>query len=530
MERRPNFLIIQADQLTARALAAYGNRIVKAPNIDRLARNGVVFERAYCNYPLCAPSRFSMLAGRLASRIGAYDNGAEFPASVPTFAHYLRILGYQTCLAGKMHFIGPDQLHGFEERLTTDIYPSDFNWTANWDDASSDSTGGRLLAAAGEAQGVRAAGIYERTVQLDFDDEVAFRAVRKIHDHARGDDQRPFCLFVSFTHPHDPFAIPRRYWDRYRHEDIDLPKVPALARDRLDPHSQRLYDHIAVAAAGLTEAQVKLARHAYYGAISYIDDRIGDLLTALDTAGLSQETVVVFLSDHGEALGERGLWFKRSFFEPAMRIPLIFNAPQRFAARRCNRTVSLVDLFPTLIDLADPQSNNGAIATGTDGHSLRALLLGQTHAWPNLAFAEMTCEGTSAPCLMVVEGSLKYIHCETDPPLLYDLDADPFERENLAGHPAHAESLRQLHDRLERTWNVAALTQAVVDSQRRRRIVDRANAVGTVTTWDYAGRAPSHDRYFRPSPVNPSASNYNDDFQVRLRPDTARPARRTYPP
>src|SRR5437868_12811464 len=105
---QPNFLIIQADQLTPGALRAYGNRIVKAPNLDRLAASGVVFERAYCNYPLCAPSRFSMLAGRLASRIGAYDNGAEFGASVPTFLHYLRLLGYQTALAGKMHFIGPD--------------------------------------------------------------------------------------------------------------------------------------------------------------------------------------------------------------------------------------------------------------------------------------------------------------------------------------------------------------------------------------------------------------------------------------
>ena len=137
--RKPNFLFVQADQLAARALPAYGNRIAKTPNIDRLAGQGVVFEHAYCNYPLCAPSRFSMMSGLLATHAGAYDNGAEFPASLPTFVHYLRLLGYQTSLSGKMHFIGPDQLHGFEERLTTDIYPSDFNWTANW--SSSDGAG-----------------------------------------------------------------------------------------------------------------------------------------------------------------------------------------------------------------------------------------------------------------------------------------------------------------------------------------------------------------------------------------------------
>jgi choline-sulfatase len=222
MIRKSNFLFIQADQLTARVLSPYGNKIAKTPNIDRLADQGVVFDHAYCNYPLCAPSRFSMMSGLLATHAGAYDNGAEFPASLPTFIHYLRLLGYQTCLSGKMHFIGPDQLHGFEERLTTDIYPSDFNWTANWGKPSSENGAGRLLAAAGEAKGILQSGIYERTIQLDYDDEVAFKAVRKIHDLARSNDKRPFCLFVSFTHPHDPFAVPRKYWDRYRHEDIDM--------------------------------------------------------------------------------------------------------------------------------------------------------------------------------------------------------------------------------------------------------------------------------------------------------------------
>jgi choline-sulfatase len=121
-----------ADQLTARALPAYGNTIAKTPHIDSLAAAGVVFDSFYCNSPLCAPSRFSFLSGRQVSAIGAYDNAAEFPAQVPTFAHYLRRAGYQTVLSGKMHFCGADQLHGFEQRLTTDIYPADFGWTPDW--------------------------------------------------------------------------------------------------------------------------------------------------------------------------------------------------------------------------------------------------------------------------------------------------------------------------------------------------------------------------------------------------------------
>ncbi len=133
----PNILVIQADQLVAKMIGAYGNTIASTPNIDGLATQGTVFDSAYTNFPLCAPSRFSMMSGQLASTIAAYDNGAEFSSTTPTFAHYLRALNYQTCLVGKMHFVGADQLHGFEHRLTTDIYPADFNWTGDWSEAQS---------------------------------------------------------------------------------------------------------------------------------------------------------------------------------------------------------------------------------------------------------------------------------------------------------------------------------------------------------------------------------------------------------
>ena len=123
MSDRPNVLLVMADQLAASHLTAYGNTIVKAPDLDALARDGVVFESAYCASPLCAPSRSALLAGRRPSAIGAFDNAAELPAGTPTIAHVLRAAGYETTLAGKMHFVGPDQLHGFEERLTTDVYP-----------------------------------------------------------------------------------------------------------------------------------------------------------------------------------------------------------------------------------------------------------------------------------------------------------------------------------------------------------------------------------------------------------------------
>ena len=163
-----NFLIVIADQLSPRALPAYGNGVVKAPALSALAQGGVVFEHAYCNFPLCAPSRASFITGLLASRTGVFDNGAVLPASLPTLAHRLRARGYRTALAGKMHFIGPDQLHGFEERLTPDIYPAGIHWIPDWKAPLSER-----LPWYHDMSSVFGAGIAERSLQLAYDQEVS---------------------------------------------------------------------------------------------------------------------------------------------------------------------------------------------------------------------------------------------------------------------------------------------------------------------------------------------------------------------
>ena len=203
MSDHPNFLILMADQLTARALPAYGNKIAKTPHMDALAAAGVVFDSFYCNSPLCAPSRFSFLSGRQVSAIGAYDNAAELPAQVPTFAHYLRRAGYQTVLSGKMHFCGADQLHGFEERLPPiSIRPT----------SAGRRTGARFEHRPSwyhSMDSVTQAGPCTRTNQIDFDDEVVFNARQKLFDMARAKDRRPFCMVASMTHPHDPYVIPQ---------------------------------------------------------------------------------------------------------------------------------------------------------------------------------------------------------------------------------------------------------------------------------------------------------------------------------
>jgi len=483
---RPNFLILMADQLTARALPAYGNKTAKTPHIDTLASAGVVFDSFYCNSPLCAPSRFSFLAGRHVSAIGAYDNAAEFPAQVPTFAHYLRRAGYQTVLSGKMHFCGADQLHGFEERLTTDIYPADFGWTPDWSRFEHRPTWYHTM------DSVTQAGPCTRTNQIDFDDEVVFNARQKLFDMARAKDRRPFCMVASMTHPHDPYVIPQSYWDRYAGVSIDMPRVRMRA-DELDPHSRRLRHVCGLDLQEVNEAQTRAARRAYYGAVSYIDDQIGVLLAALADARFADDTIVMLLADHGDMLGERGLWYKMNFFEPACRIPLIVHAPGRFPARRVAHSASLVDILPTLCELAGIAPSS--YATPLDGSALTALLIGG--AGKDEVIGEYLAEGAIAPLVMVKRGRYKFIHSPVDPDQLYDLQEDPDELHNLVATSRHAQRAQEFLAEVNRRWNLPALHAEVIASQRRRHAVYDALRVGRHTPWDFQPMRDASRLYVR---------------------------------
>ncbi len=474
MSDRPNILILMADQLTARALSAYGNTVSKTPHIDALAAGGVVFESFYCNSPLCAPSRFSFLSGRQVSAIGAYDNAAEFSAQVPTFAHYLRRSGYQTVLSGKMHFCGADQLHGFEERLTTDIYPADFGWTPDWAHFEARPSWYHTM------DSVTQAGPCTRTNQIDFDDDTIFNARQKLFDMARAKDKRPFCMVASMTHPHDPYVIPQGYWDRYAGVHIDMPRV-TMPVDALDPHSRRLRHVIGLNLLPVTQEQTLAARRAYYGAVSYVDDQIGVMLGALSDAGFAKNTIVLLLADHGDMLGERGLWYKMNFFEPACRIPLIVHAPGRFAARRVTSSASLVDVLPTLCELAGGDATG--YVTPLDGRSLVPHMQGISGS--DEVIGEYLAEGAIAPLVMIKRGRYKFVHSPVDPDQLYDLAEDPDELNNLAADPLQAARAHEFRAEVGRRWDLSSVHAEVLASQQRRHLVNGALRSGRYTPWDF---------------------------------------------
>jgi choline-sulfatase len=480
-----------ADQLAAQWLPAYGHTAVSAPNIDRLARHGTVFEAAYCPSPLCAPSRSAMITGRFASRVGVYDNAAELPATVPTLVHHLRAEGYLTALAGKMHFVGPDQLHGFERRLTTDVYPASAEWVPDWDRPIADP-----LPWYHTMESVLTPARCVASMQTDYDDEVCFQADRMLRALARAGTEQPFLLVASFTSPHDPWEIPGRYWDRYDDAQIALPAVGALGPDRSDPHTERLRAMCGADRTELSEEQIRRARHGYYAAISYLDERIGALLDTLAVTGLDASTTVVLTADHGEFLGERGLWYKMSFLEPSARVPLIVRPPSAPPeARRVSAPVSLLDLAPTLLELGGLDAEAVACAE-LDGASFAAELRGARGPREPVV-CEYHGEGVLAPAAMVRDGTLKLIVCATDPDQLYDLERDPLELTNLAGDPAYADVVSRLRAELDGRLDLAAIDPRVRASQRDRRHVSRGLAHGVPAPWDYEPRVDASMQYVR---------------------------------
>ncbi len=301
---------------------------------------------------------------------------------------------------------------------------------------------------------------------------------------------------VSFTHPHDPLAITPDHWNRYNHDEIDLPAVAQIPYDELDPHSQRIHHVCAMDQYAQTEERIRNARHAYYGQISYIDDKVGQLIQTLQESGLSEDTVIVFVGDHGEMLGERGLWYKMSFFEWSVRVPMIFHAPSRFKPRRVSQHVSLVDLLPTLTEIGT-DGRSPTYADHLDGHSLLPALQGDDSRATDTAVSEMLGESAIAPLLMIRNGRYKYIYSQPDPEQLYDLVADPHELNNLAAHPDHQQVRAAFHADLTARWQTDSLHQKILASQKRRRLVQQAMMIGQHTPWDFQPHQEASQKYMR---------------------------------
>jgi choline-sulfatase len=490
MTTKPNILIIMVDQLNGTFFPDGPADFLHAPNLKRLAGRSARFQSNYTASPLCAPGRAAFMSGQLPSRTGVYDNAAEFPSSVPTYAHHLRAAGYHTVLSGKMHFVGPDQMHGFEERLTTDIYPADFGWTPDYR-----KPGERIDWWYHNLGSVTGAGVAEITNQMEYDDEVCFHAAQKLYEFSRTSDdpqRRPWCLTASFTHPHDPYVARRQYWDLYKNCAALEPTVGFIPVEEQDPHSQRLYHASDYPSFDVTPEHVRRARQGYFANISYLDDKVGELLSVLERTRMAENTVILFCSDHGDMLGERGLWFKMNFFEGSARVPLMI-AGKGVAPGLSTAPTSNLDILPTLADLAGLDLSG--IAPWTDGQSLLPLTRGEGRTEPVLM--EYAAEGSYAPMVAIRDGRFKFVHCPIDPPQLFDLHSDPAELTNLADDPAHAKTVARFMTFVRERWDMASFDADVRHSQAQRWIVYPALRNGSYYPWEYQPLQKASERYMR---------------------------------
>lgn len=487
---KPNILVIMADQMTPFMLGAYGHPQVQTPNLDALAQRGTRFDAAYSPIPICVPARAAMMSGQYASRMQCFDNGDSFPSHIPTFAHYLTNHGYNTVLSGKMHFVGADQLHGFCRRLTTDVYPSTYDWSYDLP-----PEGGTKLAFDFHEQYLAHNIGPGWTMELQYDEETHFRSL----EYLRQDREQPFLLVTSYTNPHPPFVSPQRFWDMYADVDFELPYYPEGMADTYSDFDQALRRWHGIEQHDIGElANLQHMRRGYAAVISYIDHKVGELLAVLDQQGLKEQTIVVFCADHGEMLGEKRMIQKRSLYEWSARIPLIVDIPRAEQPAIVKQPVSLIDLHPTLLDLAGVPTEMRA---HLDGQSVLPLLEGKLDRSGPI-FCEYHAEGVMNPSIMARLGRYKYHYFHEQPPQLFDLEVDPNEWDNLVGRPDYTDVERALQAAILEQFDVETIVSTMLTRLQQKKIVREAMHRNG-THWDYQPHFDATQQYMRASADHP---------------------------
>lgn len=302
-------------------------------------------------------------------------------------------------------------------------------------------------------------------------------------------------MVASFIHPHDPYVARPEWWNLYKPEEIDMPKN-VLPTDEQDNFSKRLMDGIEASTVAVTDDEVRNSRHAYYANTSYFDSKVGELVTALEEAELLDNTIVIVTADHGDMLGERGLWYKMNFFEHSARVPLIMAGPGVSNGTASN-ACSLVDILPTMVNIASPDGREKPeYGQPIDGRSLLPLASGESDEVDE-AIGEYCAEMTSHPVFMIRRGKFKYIHCDVDEPLLYNLEIDPEELVNLAKDPSHAEIAESFAEEVKQRWDSEEIRKQVIFTQKQRRAVHEAMQAGQRVDWDYNPPRDASQEYVR---------------------------------
>lgn len=492
---RPNILMIFSDQHNANMAGFMGSKTVRTPNLDRFAAQGTTFTNAYCNAPLCSPSRQSFMAGLYAHQIGCYDNTTAMPEDTVTWAHMLSLAGYETSLVGKMHFNGYQKMYGFDRRPVLEGSNSGESFHAWGVRASCDWTR-PIPIYKPIAEDVQAAGAdsAKREPIFQKDLEVLKGTLKMIREKGRAAKQpkagagkkrtgaatppQPWAICSSFVLPHPPFKARADLLKTYR----GLGDLPANrsgeGRDTCDRALQQYTGDLG----SLTDAQIKNARETYFALITEFDEYAGQILDTLEASGLAENTVVFYFSDHGEMAGEHGLWSKLTLLESSVRVPLVVRWPGKtVAGTRVDTPVSLVDLFPTFIDIAGiplpppltlPGRSLVPLFPGAGGSRAADALAGR------FVFGEFEGEGWPHPRCFARRGRYKFIYNhvpQVGELRLYDLEKDPLEMHNLAGQTGVAHVEQSFRNFLSTFWDPRKIEADVIASQTRRKIARNQN-------------------------------------------------------
>jgi choline-sulfatase len=470
MTEKPNFLIIMSDQHAPDAIAGLGHPAVMTPSLDQLVSSGVSFRNAYCAYPMCSPSRASFMTGQLTPEHGVWELGTPLRSDMPTWAHVLRGAGYATSISGRMHFVGHDQMHGFARRVHPDIaemlIPSAYG---DWDrPQEEDHVMLTAIAHAGPAD--------EPTRGERFDTSTTDAALIELTHLAADEKNHPWALMVGLFQPHFPYSVSRKYHDMYDGVDIPSPRIPPHGKTYEELVPRQLEDNrkwLGLTTDGATEEQVRTARRCYYGMISHMDEQIGRLVAQLHQIGAADNTWIVYMSDHGDNMGEHGFWSKLNFYEDSVRVPLVIVPPAcGHAGAQCHAPVSLVDWMSTVLDLHEPPAGFEELP----GRSLLPLLEDPTHEWADRpVLSDYACDGTRVPMRMVRRGPWKASFAPGLPPVLFNLDNDPYEWNDLGGDESSRDILKDLYAiACSHGWNPESLGADILRHKRRLNYINAA--------------------------------------------------------
>lgn len=420
-----NLLFIFSDQHSREKVGCYGNPAVETPNIDALAASGIRFDNAYTNCPICVPARASMATGRYVHQLRLWDNASPYVGGVPSWGHRLLEKGNRVTTIGKLHYRDPKDPTGFpDQRNPLHVRDSigDLFGSIREPDA--------LKPGLGKSVGEAHPGESSYTA---FDRQVTEEACDFLRTEAAAGDS-PWALQVGYVLPHFPFISPQEYWDLYDEEALPFPKNYSKAERPEHPIARDLRRYQGTEQE-LPRDTIMAAVHAYYGMCSFVDAQIGQVVKALAEAGLEDSTRIVYSSDHGEMLGDHGLWYKNCMYEGSSAVPLVVSGPDLPKGTVVEDLVSLVDIYPTILDALGHElpPEDGDLP----GRSLLPLARGEDSD-ERPVFSEFHASGSFTGGFMVRKGAYKYVYYVGYPPQLFDLERDPDELTDLGADPAFA--------------------------------------------------------------------------------------------